>query len=54
MGEGKGVERLLVGKFEGKRPMGTFWHIRYNNIKTVFEKRIEAVDWINLPQGKDR
>jgi len=54
MGEGRGVERLLFGKSEGKRPMGKFGHIWYDNIKTDSEKRIETVDWINLPQDKDR
>jgi hypothetical protein len=54
MGEGRGVERLLVGKSEGKKPMGKFGHIWYDNITTVFKKRIEAVEWINLPQDKDR
>jgi hypothetical protein len=33
MGEGRGVYRVLVGRPEGKRPMGRPWHRWEDNIK---------------------
>ena len=33
MGQGTGVYRVLVGKPEGKRPLGRSRHRRVNNIK---------------------
>jgi hypothetical protein len=37
MGEGRGVHRVLMGKPEGKRPLGRPRH-RWENIKTDFQK----------------
>ena len=34
MGEGRGKYRILVGKPEGKRPLGRLMHRWENNIKT--------------------
>ena len=34
MGEGRGVHRVLVGKLEGKRPLGRPRHRWKDNIKT--------------------
>jgi hypothetical protein len=33
MGEGRGVHRVLVGKLEGRRPLGRSRHRREDNIK---------------------
>jgi hypothetical protein len=33
MGEGRGVYRVLVGKPEGKRPLGRPWHRWEDNIQ---------------------
>jgi hypothetical protein len=38
MGEGRGVYRVLVGKREGKRPLGTPRRRWEDNIKIVFKK----------------
>jgi len=55
MGEGKGVYRVLVGKPEGKRPLGRHGRRWEDNIKTdLQEVGCEAKDWIDVPQGRDR
>jgi hypothetical protein len=54
MWEGRSVERILFGKSEGKRTLGSSVHTRWDNIKMVFEKRVGTVDWIDLSQFKDR
>jgi len=33
MGEGRGIYRVLMGKYEGKRPLGGPWHRWVDNIK---------------------
>jgi len=38
MGEARGVHRVLVGKSEGKRPMGRPRHIWEDNIKTDLQE----------------
>jgi hypothetical protein len=38
MGDRRGVYRLLVGKPEGKRPLGSLRHRRENNINRIFNK----------------
>jgi hypothetical protein len=51
MGERRGVYRALMGKPEGKRPLGR-WQ---DNIKTdLQEVGWGAVDWINLAQDRDK
>jgi len=50
MGERKGAYRVLLGKFEGKRPLGRPRHRRKDNIKMNL---LEA-DWIGLAQHRDR
>jgi hypothetical protein len=51
MGERRGVYRALMGKSEGKRPLGR-WQ---DNIKTdLQEVGWSAVDWINLAQDRDK
>jgi len=54
MGEGRGVHRVLVGKPEGKRPVGRprcRW--QYNNMMDLRE--VWGVgDWMELAQERDR
>jgi hypothetical protein len=52
MGERRGAYRGLVGKHEGKRPLGRPTRGWDYNIKTYLtEIRSDAVDWIDL--GRD-
>jgi hypothetical protein len=49
MGEGKGVYRFLVGKLEGKRPMGRPRRRWENSIKMDLQKvGCGGIDWIEL------
>jgi hypothetical protein len=55
MGEKRNVYRLLVGKSEGKRPLGRprCWWI--DNIKMdLLEIGVNVVDWIGLAQNRYR
>ena len=55
MGEESGVYRVLVGKPEGKRPLGRRRHIWLNNIRMdLQEVGCGYVDWIGLAQDRDR
>jgi len=52
-GEGKGVQRILVGRPEGRRPLGRLRHRWEDNIKIdLRETGIEGMNWIWL--AKDR
>ena len=55
MGARRGVYRVLVGKAEGKRPLGRP-RIRWeDNIKTDLQKvGSGGMDWIELAQDRDR
>jgi hypothetical protein len=54
MREGRGVYRVLVGKPEGKRPMGRPRHRWEDNIKIdLQEVGGGGMDWIELAQDKD-
>jgi hypothetical protein len=55
MGEKKNVYRLLVGKPEGKRPLGRPKRSWIDNIK-MYLLAIElcVVDWIDLAQNRYR
>jgi hypothetical protein len=47
--------RLLVGKSEGKRPLGRLRRRWINNIKMdLLEIGLSAVDWIGLAQDRYR
>jgi hypothetical protein len=53
MGEGRGVYRVLVGRTEGKRPLGRPRHRWEDNIKMDFrEKGIDGINWIRLAQDR--
>ena len=54
-GESRGVYRVLVGKSEGKRPIGSPWHRWEDNIKLdLQEVGCVGMDWIELAQDRDR
>jgi hypothetical protein len=49
MGEGRGMYRILVGKPEGKRPLGRPRHRCEDNIKVdLQEVGCGGMDWIEL------
>jgi hypothetical protein len=55
MGERRGAYRALVGKPEGRRPLGRPRHRWENNIKMdLREVGWEGADWIDLAQDRDR
>ena len=55
MGEGRGVHRVLVGKPEGKRPLGRPRHRWEDNIKMdLQEVGGSCWDWMELAQDSDR
>jgi hypothetical protein len=55
MGEKRNVYRLLVGKPEGKRPLGRSRRRWINNIKmNLLEIVLFVVDWIVLAQDRYR
>jgi hypothetical protein len=52
-GEGRGVYMVLVGRPEGKRPLGRPKHRCKGNIKMgVREIRIDGANWIQLAQNR--
>ena len=55
MGERRGVNRVLVGKLEGKRPLGRPMNRREDDIKIdLQEVGCGDMDLIKLAQDKDR
>ena len=55
MGEERGVYRVLVGKPEGKRPLGRPRRRWVDNIRTdLQEVGCGYMDWIGLAQNRDR
>jgi hypothetical protein len=55
MGEKRNVYRLMVGKPEGKRPLGRPRHRWIDNIKIdLLEIGVSVVDWIGLAQDRYR
>jgi hypothetical protein len=54
MGEGRGVHRILVGKPEGKRPLGSPRRRWEDNIKIDLQKVRGSGDWMELAQDRDR
>ena len=54
-GEEKGVYSVLVGKYEGKRPLGRPRRRWEDNIKMdLQEVGYGDMDWIELAQDRDR
>ena len=55
VGEGRGVYRVLVGKPEGKRPLGRARRRWEDNIKMYLQEvGCGGVNWIELAQDRDR
>jgi len=55
MWEKRGIYRVLVGKPEGKRPLGRPRHKWEDNIKMdLHEVGCGGMDWIELAQDRDR
>ena len=55
MEEGRGVQKALVGKPEGKRPLGRPRRRWEDNIKMDLEEVGRSCgDWMELPRDRDR
>jgi hypothetical protein len=55
IGERRGVYRVLMGKPEGKRPLGRPWRRWEDNIKMdLQELGCVGMEWIDLAQDRDR
>ena len=55
MVEGRGVHRVLVGKSEGKRPLGRPRRRWEDNIKMYLQEVERGYgDWMELAQDRDR
>jgi hypothetical protein len=55
MGKGKGIYRVLVGKLEGRRPLGRTRRRWEDNIRMdLQEVGCGGMDWIELAQDRDR
>ena len=54
MGQSRGIHRVLVGKPEGKRPLGRPRRRWEDNIKTYLQEvGCRGMDWIDLAQDRD-
>ena len=53
-GEGRVVHRVLVGKPEGKRPLGRPRYRWEDNIKMALPEVGGGGDWMELAQDRDR
>ena len=55
MEEGRGAHKILVGKPQGKTPLGRLRHRWEDNIKMDLEEvRRGCGDWMELAQNRDR
>jgi hypothetical protein len=55
MGEKRNAYRILVGKPEGRRPLGRPRRRRVDDIKMDFrETGWDSMNWIDLPQDRDQ
>jgi hypothetical protein len=55
MGEERGVYRVLVGKPEGKRPLGRIWHRWEDNIRMDLQevgcRGSIGLSWLRIETG---
>jgi hypothetical protein len=54
MGEKRGAYRILVGRSEGRRPLGRPRRRWDDNIKTDLQEVGWGMNWIELVQDRDR
>jgi hypothetical protein len=54
MGEKRGAYRILVGRPEGRRPLGRPRRRWEDNIKVDLEEVGWGMDWIELAEDRDR
>jgi len=55
MGERRGLFGVLVGKHEGKRPLGKLRHRWEENIKMDLQEVVwRSMDWIDVAQYRGR
>ena len=55
VGKGRGVHRVMVGKPEGKRPLGKHRRTWEDNIKMDLQVvECGVMDWIELAEDRDR
>ena len=54
MGEERGVYRVLLGKLEGRRPLGRPKRRWVDNIRMDLQLGCGYMDWIGLAQDRDR
>jgi hypothetical protein len=54
MGERRGAYRVLVGKPEGKRPLGRTGYVWEDNIKMEVREMECGMEWIHLSHDRDR
>jgi hypothetical protein len=54
VGEKRGAYRILMGRHEGRRPLGRPRHRWEDNIKMDHQEVGWGMDWLELAQGRDR
>jgi hypothetical protein len=54
MGEKSGAYRILVGRSEGRRPLGRPRRRWEDNIKMALQEVGWGMDWIELAQDRER
>jgi hypothetical protein len=55
MGEGRGTYRILMGRPEGRRPLGRHRRRWEDNIKMDLQVvGLGGMDWIDMAQDRDR